>query len=80
MKTESTTATDRSNNQQGPRPGHGASYCSNCNSIWEFEPRDFFVGELYCPLCATRHIELEKRFDTLEEAVEAHPKASVYRN
>jgi len=62
------------------RRGHGACFCETCNSIWEFEPRDFFVGELYCPVCATRHIAAEERFGTLEEAIAAHPQAKVYRD
>lgn len=81
MKSETTNSTHtKATPTAGPRKGHGACYCSNCDSIWEFEPRDFFVGELYCPVCATRHLPGSERYPTLEEALQAHPKTKVYRD
>ena len=31
-----------------------AAYCAHCNTIFTYEGRDVFAGEVFCPRCASR--------------------------
>jgi hypothetical protein len=54
-----------------------AAYCRNCNHIFEFETRDNFKGELFCPDCISR---VGDRYPNLERARVAHPDVPVSGN
>lgn len=54
-----------------------AAHCSRCNSAFVAEPRELFLGELYCPCCTAR-TETSSRALTLEQILKAHPQAHLY--
>lgn len=53
-----------------------AAYCS-CQTVFEYEQRELFSGDVFCPLCMTR-IEKNERYLDLESATKAHPGAKHY--
>jgi uncharacterized Zn finger protein (UPF0148 family) len=53
-----------------------AAYCS-CQTVFEYEQRDLFSGDVFCPLCMTR-IEKNERYSNLDKAMENHPEAQHY--
>lgn len=44
--------------------------------VFDFEERDVFLGEVYCPGCAGR---VTKKFPTRGKARRAHRSARVYQ-
>lgn len=55
----------------------GAAYC-RCNTIFEYEERDNFSGEIFCPSCMTR-ISGEERYKSVAAARKSHPAAALYK-
>jgi hypothetical protein len=54
-----------------------AAYCDNCETIFEYEDRDLFVGELYCPACSTRALP-ENRAGSVQALQKKHKDAKVH--
>jgi hypothetical protein len=56
----------------------GAAYCARSETIFTYEARDLFSGELFCPQCATR-TDPKDRAPSISELLRKHPKAKVHR-
>lgn len=53
-----------------------AAYCT-CNTIFEYEDRDAFSGEIFCPVCMSR-VKESNKYSTLKDAKKEHAQAKHY--
>jgi len=54
-----------------------AAVCENCSTIFEFEERDEFLGEVFCPGCMSRVLK-GGRYKDLRSARVKNKKLAVY--
>lgn len=64
-------------NAISPSEVRPAAYCGLSNTLFNYEQRDLFAGELFCPDCTAR-TEIEHRASTLREMRELYPQATLY--
>ena len=54
-----------------------AAYCAHSNTIFTYEERDLFAGELFCPCCSAR-TDPAHRASSLEDLRRLFPAAVLY--
>ena len=52
--------------------------CFDCQTLFSYEERDLFSGEIYCPACTSR-TDNKHRKETLKGAKKAFPNQAVYQ-
>ncbi len=49
--------------------------CSNCGALLEWEDKDVYDGDIYCPLCKQKtHIDYDKNYDGIVKKEEIKEK------
>ena len=49
--------------------------CSNCGALLEWEDKDVYDGDIYCPLCKQKtHIDYDKNYDGIIKEQEIKEK------
>jgi len=58
-------------------PRDPAAYCDSCSTVFNYEERDLFLSELFCPRCTSR-TDASARARTLAQIRKLFPAAKVY--